>query len=162
MKILLLFACITASAAPLPPFPTAARPPIVKPFRPAGTVIPPTGAPSSFREITYTSGIDFFGCEGQPGCVLYNNTHISINHADEVNTILEATAVATPAAWVMIGQPLPPGFDEVSWYEDRMQPARFFRLTDVPLTTIAAKRKAMSPKYKVFGWTTWKRSPLTK
>ncbi len=140
----LLLAC-SLSAAPLPPFPRAGtpRPPMVKVKAKAKRLaakseIVPTGAPSSFRAITYTP-VDFFFCEGQPGCQLYYQTHISIEHAPAVNTVLEAAAAVTPDEWVTVGNVMPPGIDEIAWYEDKMQPQRIFRLMDVPLTATAAR-----------------------
>ncbi len=148
MKLLilpLLLAC-SLSAAPLPPFPRAGTPRptmiTVKARKPvvAKRSVAVTGQPSSFRAITYTV-VDFFFCEGQPGCQLYYQTHISIDHAPAVNTVLEAAAAVTPDEWVTVGN---------------VQPQRIFRLMDVPLTATAA-RSAKKKLATVGPPMTWKR-----
>lgn len=145
MRTIFLFLfCLSAYAAPLPPYPVVKRPPVLK--SPKAASIPKsaimlkvltTTGPATI-EIELTWNLNFFGCNtNDPGCVLYDLTHVSavqkagkaveIQFADQVN----------PPGWVMAGSFSPPTEDrivELSWflpnYQRPMQ--RYFRVVEVP------------------------------
>ncbi len=161
------FTPLTSSAAPLPPFPRAARPPLLGraalPRRAPTSRTVTTSGPSYLISSTHTLDVDFFGCTGVEGCQKWDFTHLSIWHAPEVNTTLEAASVLTPLDWVFLAT-FPPSMDEIAWYEtvaDRHE-QWFFRLADYPLQPPTAARSIKStPSMKsnplLHGLTTWKR-----